>query len=283
MAGSKYTFEAWMAGKFVFAGVTIFNVEKKGLKKVETITTNVVEKRELVKIRKVQKNTFEKLKSDKLKTMKTIFRKRLRNTYDRKQLRINAIFELEAILFGDYDPNIQVYYSNIFKMSLDQQTLQGIAEYYNDFIDNGVKEHFNRMSSPTIHQDSNHASIDWQACTLLDMMEWLKGVGVNTMEEMEKWEKRKSFQIALKFATGELQKMLDQQKMNPRQCAIELGLPKLAPYISDTKNNRNRGNGKNIYSNIFLMKNVIKYCDFFEIPVIEEFRNNYQKALDKRI
>jgi hypothetical protein len=73
MAGSKYTFDAWMEGKFVFKGTTIFQTNKKRLKNIETIDSHQVEKSDLSKIKKVQKATFKKLKDEALKKNESSF------------------------------------------------------------------------------------------------------------------------------------------------------------------------------------------------------------------
>ncbi len=282
MAGSKYTFEAWMAGKFVFIGTTIFQPISTPLKKVETIDPKKVEKPELDKIRKVQKATFKKLKDEALKKMKAVFLRRMKYTNNKELLKNSAILELESILFWSGTFGFSNHHSPIFQFTMTHVELDGISNYFNNYIELGFKNHFHFMASPDALALTNSSSFTLHAVTLFEMMKWMVDTGYKQYEEFTQLEKRKSFQIALGFAKGEIQKLIDEEGLNFRECAIKLDLLGFAPYISDTKNDNTRLNNKNIYNNHRLMRKVIDYCKFYDIPYQADFEMRYNKCIKRK-
>lgn len=281
MAGSKYTFKSWMAGEFVFKGTTIIQSNAKSLKKVQTVETDKVAKSEMAKIRKVQKVTFNKLKEEKLKNMKAIFIKRMKHTNNKVLLKNTAILELESILSWNGTLGYSNHHSQIFQFVMTHVELDGISTYFNNYIELGFKNHFHFMASPDALALTNNSSFALRAVILFEMMNWMTDIGYKQFEEFTQLEKRKSFQLALGFAKGEIQKLIKEQKLSARECAIKLNLNGCAPYISDTMNDNQRLNNKNIYHKHRLMRKVIDYCKFYDIPFQSDFEKRYNIEITK--
>ena len=282
MAGSKYTFKEWMTGKFVFTGTTIIQPNSMPLKKVATIDPTKVEKSEMEKIIKVQRATFEKLKSESLKKMKAVFIRRMKYTNNRELLKNTAILELESILYWSGTYGYSNHHSQIFQFTMTHVELDGISTYFNNYIELGFQDHFHYMASPDALALTNNSSFALHAVTLFEMMKWMVDIGYKQFEEFTQLEKRKSFQLALGFAKGEIQKLIKEQKLSASDCAAKLNLNGFAPYISDTINDNMRANNKNIYHKHRLMRKVIDYCKFYDIPYQSDFDIRYNKEITKK-
>jgi hypothetical protein len=237
----------------------------------------------LSKIKKVQKATFKKLKDEALKKMKAVFIKRMKNTIDRRLFKNNAILELESILFWTGSMGFSNHHSQIFQFTMSHVELDGISSYFNNYIDQGFKDHFQFIASPQSLNLTNTSSFALHAVTLSEMMNWMIENGYQNFEEIVKLESRKSFQIAIGFARGEIQKQIKENGLTARECAKELNAEGFAPYISDTFNNNVRINSKNIYQNLRLMRQVIDYCKFYEISIQKDFELRYNTILRKNV
>lgn len=88
------------------------------------------------------------------------------------------------------------------------------------------------------------------------------------------------FKIGLLFATGEMNKLLEEHNRNTTQIAKALKDTSYRPYISETLSNTNT-NDKNIYSSSKKMQEIIKHCENEKIDITADFVNQYNLIKDK--
>lgn len=106
-------------------------------------------------------------------------------------------------------------------------------------------------------------------------LETSKGLKVNKKKESDlpKW-----FPIGLGFAIGEIQREY-KNKNSARKIAKEYNLDDYHNYISNTINNSNIKDPKNIYSDLDKMKIIFVHCIENNIIVCEDFKKAYDTKL----
>ncbi|MCB0455463.1 MAG: hypothetical protein KDC62_08750 [Aequorivita sp.] len=86
------------------------------------------------------------------------------------------------------------------------------------------------------------------------------------------------FQVGVKFATGEMKELLNNNNGIAAKASEilgkEMGLKagSIRPYISDTNGNNNKTSNKNIYNNRSKMLAIIKHCEENNLSIIAEFK-----------
>ncbi|OWW24062.1 hypothetical protein B4Q04_18335 [Zobellia sp. OII3] len=81
------------------------------------------------------------------------------------------------------------------------------------------------------------------------------------------------FIIGVKFATGEINQLLQDNEGNASKTAKELGNANYRPYISETTSDTNKISSKNIYNSRNKMTKIIEHCKNKNLEVTSDFVN----------
>ncbi|MCL4816874.1 MAG: hypothetical protein KJZ56_09565 [Flavobacteriales bacterium] len=282
----KYTFENWWKGEIVLMYAVRVHKKDENLK---VVTWDDFKSEERAKIEQKQKELFEQAVSNLFARKKAEFTKQFADSKAKEILLKHEIKQCYDILFEQI-PFAGIILATHWDMSFDYNDLRSIQRFVKQKFILGKDEGYAFMHSPDCkYRHNNKHSVEVYACYLWKYYNWLLESNLNQDEnpnvtykypkELERAVKCKWFVIAIAFANGEMDKLLEAYKVDgtPNYSAIsrKIGMPKSRSWISESLSVRK--SDKNIFANHKKIEIIEEYFRIHNIQICDSFYQRIAK------
>ena len=272
--GTKYTFDNWWNGDVILEYATIYHHKNETPLLVGWGDFN---NSDVERIKNNQENLF----NEKVNSILTQHIEQFEDRYSRSKLKEvfhkQELNECLNILKGLFESQKFIHFEH-WNISFEQQYLDDIQQYFKEVILKGKDIGFDFIHSPQSNFQ-NHSQTDSRiyARFVWEYYQWLKEF--NTIENKKKTidEKTKNkvwFQVGLKFANGEIYKLVQKYEsyQGPYYSKIErdIGIKNSRQYISASLL-ESKDNSKNIFGYSDKIELIIEYCKLYNIQIHESF------------
>ena len=269
MAGSKYTFDAWMEYEFMIVGQQSKFSDPKTFSNISSCHPNQIPKYQLSKIRKEQKRIGRTIIKRFIEKQKKKFFSTFKKSSVKLQYKQTVIDEIGNIFYQPIEKKITKFIIPSLDLELPGQLIRDVYEFYKDNYELGKNMKFEYVSPEHPQQKSNRNSAPLITIALHELMEWVKNFEEKRLDIVIKASKKDNFKVALSFAKGDIFKWYNSTK-SFMKCAQKLNAPNARPWISESFRTDSTSD-KNIFNRPNLIQEVIDYCYFNNIKLDPRF------------
>lgn len=269
MAGSKYTFEAWMNFEFMLVGQQSKFADEKIISKISSCHPREIPKYQLSKIRNEQKRIGRKFIEIFLEKQKKKFYSTFKKSSVKLEYKETVLDEIRWIFQHPIEKKITKFIIPSLDLELSGQVTRDIYEFYKDNYELGKNMKFEYISPEHPQHKRYRITAPLLTIALHELMEWVKNFEVKRLDIVTKASKKDNFKVALSFAKGDIYKWYKSTN-SFMKCAEKLNAPNARPWLSESFR-ADSTSDKNIFNHPNLIREVIDYCYFNSIKLDSRF------------